>query len=104
VVELAQFPADWPPEHVEVAAYFVISEALTNVAKYAAASRAAVAVTRGNGRLVVEISDDGVGGADPEQGSGLNGLTARVEAIEGKLDIESEPGRGTTVRASIPCG
>jgi signal transduction histidine kinase len=103
-VELAQFPADRAPEHVEVAAYFVISEALTNVAKYASASRAAVAVIRSNGQLVVEISDDGVGGADPEQGSGLNGLTARVEAIEGKLDIESEPGRGTTVRASIPCG
>jgi signal transduction histidine kinase len=103
-VELGEFPADRAPEHVELAAYFVISEALTNVAKYSAASRAIVAVTRENGQLVVEVSDDGVGGADPEQGSGLSGLAARVEAIEGRLEIDSEPGRGTTVRASIPYG
>jgi signal transduction histidine kinase len=103
-VELGEFPADRAPEHVELAAYFVISEALTNVAKYSSASRALVAVTRANGQLVVEVSDDGVGGADPQQGSGLSGLAARVEAIEGRLEIESEAGRGTTVRASIPCG
>jgi signal transduction histidine kinase len=61
-----------------------------------------VEVTRDNGQLVVEVSDDGVGGADPEHGTGLSGLAARVEAIEGRLEIDSEPGRGTTVRASIP--
>jgi signal transduction histidine kinase len=103
-VELGEFPADRAPEHIEVAAYYVIAEALTNVAKYSSASRAAVAVTRDNGQLVVEVRDDGVGGADPKRGSGLRGLAARVEAIEGRLDIESEPGRGTTVRARIPCG
>jgi signal transduction histidine kinase len=103
-VELGEFPPDRAPEHVELAAYFVISEALTNVAKYSSASRALVEVTRDNGQLVVEVSDDGVGGADPAQGSGLSGLAARVEAIEGRLEIDSEPGRGTTVRASIPYG
>jgi signal transduction histidine kinase len=102
-VELGEFPSGRAPEQVELAAYFVISEALTNVAKYSSATRAAVAVRRTNGRLVVEVSDDGVGGADPEHGSGLSGLADRVEAIEGRLEIDSGPGRGTTVRATIPC-
>jgi signal transduction histidine kinase len=102
-VELGEFPAERAPDQVELAAYFVISEALTNVAKYASASRATVAVTRSNGRLTVEVSDDGIGGADPQRGSGLSGLAARLEAIEGQLRVDSEPGRGTTVRASIPC-
>jgi signal transduction histidine kinase len=102
-VEVADLPAERVPEHVELAAYFVVSEALTNVAKYASASQATVAVTRFDGRLVVEVSDDGVGGADAERGSGLRGLAARLEAIEGELDVESEPGQGTTVRADIPC-
>jgi signal transduction histidine kinase len=101
-VELGEFPVDRVPEHVELAAYFVISEALTNVAKYASASQAKVAVSQSNGRLTVEVSDDGIGGADPELGSGLRGLAARLEAIEGRIDIDSEPGHGTTVRASIP--
>jgi signal transduction histidine kinase len=81
----------------------VVSEALTNVAKYAAASRATVSVERDNGRVVVAVEDDGVGGADPEQGTGLRGLADRIAVLEGRLEVESEPGRGTTVRASIPC-
>jgi signal transduction histidine kinase len=101
-VELGEFPAGRPPEQVELAAYFVISEALTNVAKYASASRATVAATRSNGHLTVEVGDDGVGGADPQRGSGLSGLAARLEAIDGRLWVDSEAGRGTTVRATVP--
>jgi len=103
-VELGELPSERVPEQVELAAYFVVSEALTNVAKYASANRASVAVTKANGHLTVEVSDDGVGGADLERGSGLRGLAARLEVIEGRLRVESEPGRGTTVRTSIPCG
>jgi signal transduction histidine kinase len=102
-VEIGELPAERVPEHVELAAYFVVSEALTNVAKYASASQATVGVTRNDGRLVVEVSDDGVGGADAGRGTGLRGLAARLEAIDGELVIESERGNGTTVRASIPC-
>jgi signal transduction histidine kinase len=101
-VEVGELPAATLPEHVELAAYFVVSESLTNVAKYASATQATVAVTQGNGRLVVEVSDDGVGGADIAQGTGLRGLKDRLAAIDGRLDVDSEPGQGTTVRASIP--
>jgi signal transduction histidine kinase len=102
-VEVGELPAHRLPEQVELAAYFVVSEALTNVAKYAAATQASVTMTKMRGRLEVEISDDGIGGADIDLGTGLRGLTDRLAAIEGRLDIDSEPGRGTTVRASIPC-
>jgi signal transduction histidine kinase len=102
-VEILGLPAKRLPEHVELAAYFVVSEALTNVAKYASASQAAVTVTRRDGRLEVTVSDDGVGGADPDLGTGLRGLGDRLAAIEGQLDIDSEAGRGTTVCACIPC-
>jgi signal transduction histidine kinase len=102
-VELSGLPAERLPEQVELAAYFVVSEALTNVAKYASASQAWVTVTRSGGRLEVAISDNGVGGADPELGTGLRGLSDRLAAIEGRLEIDSRPGRGTTVRARIPC-
>jgi signal transduction histidine kinase len=91
------------PGPVEAAAYYVVSEALTNVAKYAQASRAAVRVSRANGLAVVEVEDDGVGGADPVRGSGLRGLADRVEALAGRLAVDSEPGRGTRIRAEIPC-
>ena len=90
-------------EPVELAAYFVISEALTNVAKYAAAERATVRVGRDDGSLVVEVSDDGVGGADPKRGSGLRGLGDRLSALGGKLEVDSRSGAGTTVKARIPC-
>ena len=102
-VELAELPEGRLPEAVELAAYFVVAEALTNVAKYANASHATVEVARENGRLVVEVADDGVGGADPEHGSGLRGLADRLAVLEGRLEIDSERGRGTTIRARIPC-
>jgi signal transduction histidine kinase len=102
-VEVRELPAGRLPAPVELAAYYVVSEALTNVAKYASATCATVAISRDNGRLTVEVSDDGVGGADLEGGTGLRGLMARLEIIEGRLDVESEHGRGTTVRARIPC-
>jgi signal transduction histidine kinase len=92
------------PAHVEAAAYYVVSEALTNVAKYAEASTVAVRIARDNGSVIVEIADDGVGGADPERGSGLRGLIDRVEALDGVLAVQSRPGEGTTIRATMPCG
>jgi signal transduction histidine kinase len=103
-VELGELPDERLPEAVELAAYFVVAEALTNVAKYAEASHATVQVERENGRVVVEVSDDGVGGADPGRGTGLRGLADRLAVIEGRLQIESEKGQGTTVTARIPCG
>jgi signal transduction histidine kinase len=102
-VELHELPSERLPEAIELAAYFVVAEALTNVAKYAAATHATVNVDRNNGRLVVEVVDDGVGGADPENGTGLRGLADRLAVIEGRLEVDSPPGRGTTVRARIPC-
>ncbi len=97
-------PKERLPPPVEAAAYYVVSEALTNVAKYAQASSVDIRVTRLNGSAIVEVSDDGVGGADPMQGSGLRGLADRVEALDGRLHVESAAGRGTVVRAEIPCG
>jgi signal transduction histidine kinase len=79
-----------------------VSEALTNVAKYAEASQATVRLAREGDVIVVEVSDDGVGGADPSAGSGLSGLADRVGAFDGSLSVESPPGRGTTVRAVLP--
>ena len=89
---------------MELAAYFVVAEALTNVAKYAKASHAKVEVARENGRLLVEVEDDGVGGANPDNGTGLRGLADRIAVLEGRLEIDSKQGKGTTVRAQIPCG
>jgi signal transduction histidine kinase len=102
-VELGGLPAHRLSERVELAAYFVVSEALTNVAKHASATHAWVTVTNGNGRLAVEVGDDGVGGADCDLGTGLRGLSDRLAAIDGHLDIDSKPGHGTTLRATIPC-
>jgi signal transduction histidine kinase len=90
------------PAPVEAAAYFVCSEALANVAKYASASRVAVSVTARNGRVTVQVEDDGAGGADPARGTGLRGLTDRIDALGGTLRIESPPGRGTRITAVIP--
>ncbi len=90
------------PGPVEAAAYYVVAEALTNVAKYADASAVQVRAERQNGRVLVEVSDDGVGGADPALGSGLRGLADRVEALDGRLEVESTAGAGTKVRAVIP--
>ena len=92
-----------PPGRQEVAAYYVVSESLTNLARYACASSAAVDVSHSNGQLVVEIVDDGIGGADPRRGSGLRGLADRVEALGGRLRVWSPSGGGTRVEAEIPC-
>jgi signal transduction histidine kinase len=92
-----------PPARVEVAAYYVICEALANVAKYADATTVAIDLSLRDRRLVVEIVDDGVGGAAPGEGSGLRGLVDRVEALGGRLEVVSPRGRGTTVRAEVPC-
>ena len=91
------------PREVEATAYFVACEALNNVAKHARASRARVAAARRDGLLVVEVEDDGVGGATTDGGSGLRGLVDRVEALGGRLRIESAPGNGTRVIGEIPC-
>ena len=88
---------------VELAAYFVVSEALTNVAKYARARTTTVMVARAGDRLVVEIADDGVGGADAKDGSGLRGLADRVEALGGRLHLSSTSEAGTVLTAEIPC-
>jgi PAS domain S-box-containing protein len=87
---------------VEVATYYVVAEGLTNVVKYAGASEAAVAVTTVDDTVVVEVADDGVGGATPSRGSGLSGLRDRVEALGGRLEVTSPLGEGTTLRAEIP--
>jgi signal transduction histidine kinase len=102
-VEVVTTPPERLPPGVEIASYYVVAEALTNVAKYAHASTARVSVCRLNGSVTVEVADDGVGGADPRQGSGLSGLADRVAALDGRLQVDSPPGSGTTVRAEIPC-
>jgi signal transduction histidine kinase len=101
-VELTFDHGERPSEAVEVAAYYVVSEALTNVAKYAAATEARVEVRTLGDRLVVVVSDDGTGGADMRGGSGLRGLEDRVEALGGRLHVRSLPGEGTSVRADLP--
>lgn len=103
-VELAAMPAERLPAPVEAAAFYVISEALANIGKYAQASLATISVSRVDGRAVVEVADDGVGGADPGRGSGLRGLVDRVEALDGTLEVESPAGGGTRIVAEIPCG
>jgi PAS domain S-box-containing protein len=90
------------PSAVEVAAFYVVAESLTNVAKYAHASRAVVRVASVDGIAVVEVRDDGVGGAEVGAGSGLRGLTDRLAALDGRIEIESPSRAGTRVRASIP--
>ena len=90
-------------EPIELAAYFVVAEALTNVVKYAHANRASVSLGRENGGVRVEVADDGIGGADPAAGTGLRGLADRINALGGRLEVDSRPGGGTTVTASIPC-
>jgi signal transduction histidine kinase len=96
--------ADRVGERLEVAAYYVVCESLANIGKHAQASSATVAIARANGHLVVEIVDDGVGGADSERGTGLRGLADRVEALDGRLRVWTPHGGGTRVRAEMPCG
>ena len=91
------------PEQVEAAAYYVVAEGLANIHKHAGATRVVVRAVADDSTLVVEVADDGVGGAD-EEGSGLRGLVDRVEALGGNLTLESPPGAGTRLRAELPCG
>jgi signal transduction histidine kinase len=91
------------PAAIEATAYFVVSEALTNVAKHAMADRAEVTICQRPGRLVVEVSDDGAGGARPEGGSGLRGLADRVASVGGALRVDSPPAGGTRLEADLPC-
>jgi len=95
----ARFP---PP--VEVAAYFTIAEGLTNIARYADATEARVGAAVSDGRLIVTVSDNGRGGADPVAGSGLRGLGDRLAAIGGELHVASANGKGTTLTATLPTG
>jgi signal transduction histidine kinase len=92
------------PEPIEVATYFLVAECLTNVAKYACASAASIAISRADGDVVVEVADDGIGGASADRGSGLRGMADRVEALGGHLELDSPAGDGTRMRAEIPCG
>jgi signal transduction histidine kinase len=87
---------------IESAAYFITAEALTNVAKYAHATRASVRLSLDDGCLCLEVHDDGIGGADPSIGSGLRGLRDRVDVLDGRLEVDSPPGEGTTVRVELP--
>jgi signal transduction histidine kinase len=103
-VEVVETPADRLPSTIESAVYFVVAEALTNAARYSVAHIVRVSVSHRNGVVEVEISDDGVGGADPERGSGLRGLHDRVAALNGRLDLASVGGEGTTLRVELPCG
>ena len=89
---------------VEAAAYFLVSESLANVAKYAQASRVRISIAQRNGCAIVDIEDDGLGGADPSRGSGLRGLYDRIQALGGTLSVESPLRRGTRIHAEIPCG
>lgn len=102
-VDLVCVPGERFPPSVEATAYFVVSEALANVAKHAHASGASVSVLQVGERLVVDVDDDGVGGAAPDRGSGLHGLADRVATVAGTLQVASTPGGGTRVHAEIPC-
>jgi len=101
-VEITGVPDEPLPQPVEAAVYFVTAEALTNIAKYARAEGAAVNLAIDDGSVLLQITDDGVGGADTTGGTGLSGLCDRVEALDGTIDIESPPGGGTAVRVQIP--
>jgi signal transduction histidine kinase len=103
-VELSAELDERLPPPVEAAAYYIVAEALTNASKHADAERVRVDVQRANGEALVEVSDDGVGGADRRRGSGLRGLGDRVEALGGRLEVESPLGAGTLLRARLPVG
>jgi signal transduction histidine kinase len=102
-VTIASVPDGRLPAPAEAAAYFLVSETLANVAKYAHATHVRINVAHIDGRVLVDIDDNGVGGADPSRGSGLRGLADRVHALDGHLALESSPGSGTHLHAEIPC-
>jgi len=97
-----EIPGERLPALVEVAAYYLVAEALTNAVKHAQASSASIRVAAEDGLVVIEVADDGIGGATVERGSGLLGLADRVAALGGQLTVDSPPGAGTLVRAEIP--
>jgi signal transduction histidine kinase len=101
-VQVERQPAERLPQTVEIAAYYVIAEALTNVAKYADAGEVVVAIERLDGIARIEVRDDGSGGADPDRGTGLRGLADRLALVGGRLHVFSPPGEGTYVSAEIP--
>ena len=101
-VEITDLPEERLAAPVEAAAYYVVAEAITNVAKYAQASNVTVSVRRSNGHATVVVADDGIGGADPALGTGLRGLADRLEALDGHLQVESPTARGTCISAEIP--
>jgi signal transduction histidine kinase len=103
-VRVLEVPEQRLPAQVETAAYFIVSESLTNAVKHAGAAAATVRIARDNGTAIVEVSDDGVGGADFAGGSGLRGLVDRLAALDGALDVDSPAGGGTHIEARIPCG
>jgi signal transduction histidine kinase len=92
------------PAPIEIGVYYVVSEALTNAAKYSEATQISVRVVASRDALLASISDDGIGGADPDAGSGLTGLIDRVAALGGRLELDSRPGAGTTISAIVPIG
>jgi len=101
-VTVQEAPGERLAPAVEAKAYFVVAESLANVAKYADANAAWITVRRDHGALVVEVRDDGAGGADPKAGTGLRGLRDRVGALDGRLEVVSPRGAGTIVRAVVP--
>jgi len=102
-VEITELPNERLAGPVEAAAYYVVAEAITNVAKYARASRVTISIRRSNGRATLTVSDDGVGGADAALGTGLRGLADSLEALDGRLYVDSPPESGTRISAEIPC-
>ena len=102
-VDLALLPEERLPAGVESALYVVVAEALSNATRYSEASECTVKIARDNGLALVEVKDDGVGGADPNGGNGLRALADRVGALDGNLEVVSAPGEGTIVYAEIPC-
>ena len=101
-VTIAETPSERLPPAVEAAAYYLVAEALANAAKHSEASQVTVRVSANSGCTTVEVADDGVGGADPEKGTGLRGLADRVAALGGELEVASEPRCGTMIRAELP--
>ena len=102
-VDLALLPEERLPAGVESALYCVVAEALSNATRHSDASQCTVKVARDNGLALVEVKDDGVGGADARQGNGLRAIADRVAALDGSLELVSAPGEGTIVYAEIPC-